>query len=249
MLESLPRPVVFAHRGASSYAPENTLAAFRLAVELGADAIELDAKLSADGQVMVIHDQSVDRTTNGSGNVNQLRGEYLGQLDAGSTFDHKYTGEPVPTLDQVFSEVGGKIFINVELTNYASGRDNLVPQVAELVEKHRLQDSVMFSSFNPVNLRKIHRLLPDCPVAILALAGNAGFLSRSIIGRWFSPQIVHPYLDDTTADFVRRQHRLGRRVHVWTVNMAEDMRRLFKMGVDGIFTDDPVLAMRIREEA
>ena len=249
MLESLRCPVIFAHRGASAYAPENTLAAFKLAVEMGADAIELDAKLSADGQVVIIHDQSVDRTTNGSGNVNQLKLDYLQQLDAGSSFDGKYHDEPVPSLDQVFAEVGGKIFINVELTNYASSSDDLVPRVADLVQKHNLQDGVIFSSFNPFNLVKIHRLLPACPVAILCLAGSRGALSRSLLGRWFSPKAVHPFLDDVTPGYVNRQHSIGRRVHVWTVNQPGDMKRLVAMGVDGIITDDPPTALKIREDA
>ncbi len=248
MLESLHRPVIFAHRGASAFAPENTLSSFKLAVEIGADAIELDAKMSADGHVMVIHDQSVDRTTDGTGKVNQLKLDYLQHLDAGCKFDGKFSREPIPTLDQVFVEVGGKIFINVELTNYASAGDELVPKVAELVKKHNLQDGVMFSSFNPLNLVKVRRLLPACPAAILCLDGPRGRMTRSFVGRWFSPHIVHPYLEDTSAEYVQDQHRIGRRVHVWTVNRPEDLRKLFSMGVDGVFTDDPQTAMKIRAE-
>ncbi|HBY09528.1 MAG TPA: glycerophosphodiester phosphodiesterase, partial [Chloroflexi bacterium] len=122
---NLPRPAIFAHRGASAYAPENTLAAFKLAVDQGADAIELDAKLCADGQIIVIHDQTVERTSNGAGKVADLPLSALQELDAGSWFGLEFKGEPIPTLDEVFEAVGQKIFINIELTNYASPRDLL----------------------------------------------------------------------------------------------------------------------------
>ena len=118
MIESLPQPVIFAHRGAAVYAPENTLAAFELALTQGADAIELDVKLSAEGCAVVIHDDTVDRTTNGAGRVKNLTLADLRSLDAGSAFSEKYSGEKIPLLEEVFEAVGGRALINVELTNY-----------------------------------------------------------------------------------------------------------------------------------
>ncbi len=146
MLDMISNPVIFAHRGASNYAPENTLAAFDLAYRQGAKAIELDAKLTADGQVVVIHDQTVDRTTGGSGRVKEMRLAQLKELDAGSHFDVSFKGEPIPTLDEVFAAFGPFLFINVELTNYASLLDPLPEKVAGLVKKHKLSQRVMFSS-------------------------------------------------------------------------------------------------------
>ena len=125
MLESLTKPTIFAHRGASAHAPENTLASFELAVTQGAEAIELDAKLTADGQIVVFHDQTVNRTTNGSGKVLELPLAALKELDAGHWFDTSFQGITIPTLEEVFEAVGRKIFINVELTNYASPGDQL----------------------------------------------------------------------------------------------------------------------------
>ncbi len=247
LLYSLPRPVIFAHRGASAHAPENTLAAFHLAVEQGADAIELDAKLSADGEVMVIHDATVDRTTNAKGAVNAFSASQLQQLDAGSHFSAAFQGERVPTLDQVLAAVGGQIFINIELTNYTSPRDVLPEKAAALVQKHHLQERILFSSFNPFNLRRAGRVLPGCPLAILALPGGSGFWMRSWIGRRFAPHILHPYLSDASKALIEREHKRGRRVHVWTVNDPQGMRRLFDDGVDGIFTDDPLLARPVRD--
>jgi len=247
-LFELPKPVIFAHRGASAYAPENTMAAFRLAAQQGVEAIELDAKLSADGEVIVIHDTTVDRTTNAKGEVRNFSVREFQQMDAGSHFSEEFRGEPVPTLRQVFEELGKKLFINVELTNYATPRDQLPEKVATLVKEYQLEEWVLFSSFNPFNLIRVRRELPDCPVGILALEGTAGWLARSFIGRWFAPQIIHPNLKDASADFIQKEHQRNRRVHVWTVNDPQDIERLFQDRVDGIFTDDPVTARKIRNQ-
>jgi glycerophosphoryl diester phosphodiesterase len=248
LLNVLPRQAIFAHRGASAYAPENTLAAFRLAVAQGADGIELDAKLSADGHVVVIHDPSVDRTTGARGLVRQMPLEQLRALDAGSFFDPKFAGEPIPTLDAVFAEVGVQTFINVEMTNYASPNDGLPDAIADLVIRHGLQERVFFSSFHPLNLLRIRRRLPKTPVAMLALPGAMGALQRGWLGRWFAPELLHPYFSDISPRRLQAEHRRGRRVNAWTVNEAAEMRRLWKFGIDGIITDDPLLARTVLEE-
>jgi len=245
MLSMISSPIIFAHRGASSYAPENTLAAFDLAYRQKAEAIELDAKLSADEQVVVIHDQTVDRTTQGRGRVKEMSLAALKELDAGSHFDVAFKGEPIPSLDEVFAAFGQLLFINVELTNYASLMDALPDKVAELVKRHKLSRRVMFSSFNPIALLRIHRLLPETPVGLLALPGNNGSWARSWPGRIVPYQALHPALSDVTATLVGNCHQRGKRVFVWTVNQVEDMRRLIEMNVDGIFTDDPVRARQV----
>ncbi len=248
MLESLPRPIVFAHRGASAHAPENTIASFELALAQGADAIELDVKLSADGHVIVHHDPTVDRTTNGKGKVKDLSLAELKKLDAGSFFAENFHGEKIPTLEEVFEVVGKRTFINVELMNYKTPRDHLVEAVCMLVKKHHMQKRIIFSSFFSSNLTKARSYLPDVPRGLLALNGLLGAWARSfgfVFGKY---QALHPYLTDMTQQEVARVHRLHRRIHVWTVNKEEDMRRLFGWGVDGIFTDDPQLALRVRTE-
>lgn len=249
MLASLPKPLIFAHRGASAHAPENTLAAFELALAQNADAIELDVKLSADGYAVVIHDQTVDRTTNGHGRVKDLSLAQLKALDAGSFFSEKFRGEKIPTLEEVFEAVGRRTFINVELTNYNTPRDGLVETVCTLVKKLGLQERVLFSSFFASNLSKARTLLPEVPRGLLALNGLLGAWARSFGFAFGRYQALHPFLKDVTPQQVQRVHRLNRRIHVWTVNAAEDMRRLFSWGVDGIFTDDPGLAGQIRSES
>lgn len=243
-----PRPLIIAHRGASAYAPENTMAAFAEALEQGADGFELDAKLTADGHVVVIHDFTVDRTTGGRGDVRKQTLAQLKELDAGSWFDERFRGERIPLLDEVFEAFGRQTLINVELTNYASPADALPDRVAELVLRHGVEDNVFFSSFHPINLARIARRLPSAPLALLALQGVRGKLARGLVGRWFAPRILHPYFTDVNAAVVAREHRRRREVNVWTVNDPAEMDRLFKLGIDGIITDDPRLARQVLEE-
>jgi glycerophosphoryl diester phosphodiesterase len=249
MLETLPRPTVFAHRGASAHAPENTLAAFELALAQGADGIELDAKLSADGHVVVIHDATVDRTTDRQGRVKDMSLTELRSLDAGGFFAEQYRGEKVPTLEEVFEVLGKRMFLNVELTNYNTPGDYLVESVCMLVKKCGLQKQVLFSSFFASNLSKARGLLPEVPRGLLAFNGLLGAWARSFGFAFGRYQALHPNLKDVTPQQVQRVHRLKRRVHVWTVNTAEDMRRLFNWDVDAIFTDDPQLAIQVRGES
>ena len=244
MLPDLPRPVIFAHRGASAYAPENTLSAFNLAVAQGTDAIELDAKLSADGQVVVFHDATLERTTNGTGPVAQKTLAELRALDAGTYFSNQFSGEKIPLLEEVFEAVGKKTFINIELKNYATPFDQLVEKVCALVAKHELEDRVLFSSFNAANLRQAHELMPTVPRGLLALGGWAGAWSRSFGFTFGEYAALHPCFRDVNVQQIQRVHRLKRRIHTWTVNKVEMIKQLKEWGVDGIYTDVPLMALK-----
>ncbi len=238
-------PIILGHRGAKNYAPENTLAAFNLALDQGADGVELDAKLSADGTVVVHHDATLDRTTNGKGRLARFSFAALRELDAGSFFSEAFRGEKIPSLEEVFESIGRRAVINVELTNYSTPHDSLVEKVCELVRRHGLQKSVIFSSFNAGNLKKAARLLPEVPRGLLALGGILGVWSRSFGFNFGAYDALHPYVTDVTAQTVQRVHKLKRKINVWTVNTEEDVRRMAGWGVDGIMTDDPLLAVRI----
>ena len=248
MFNTLPYPIIFAHRGASAHAPENTLAAFELAIEQGADGIELDVKLSADGKVVVIHDPTVDRTTGAHGRVKDLPLAELRAMDAGSSFSVKFQNERIPTLEEVFETVGKRTFINVELTNYNSPRDHLVESVCALVKKFGMQKRVLFSSFLSSNLSHARRYLPGVPTGLLALDGVLGLWPRSFGFAFGRYDALHPNIKNVTQQQIYFVHRLKRRIHVWTVNDAADLQRLFKWGVDAVFTDDPQLAARVRGE-
>ena len=238
MLNSLPSPIIFAHRGASTHAPENTIAAFELALQQGADAIELDVKLSADGIPVVIHDATVDRTTDGSGTVADLSLPAIKELDAGN-------GQHIPTLAEVFESVGGKLLINVELTNYKTKNDQLVDKVVEVINKHNLAESIIFSSFLPKNLKRAEELLHQTPRGLLALPNILGWVVRNFAFKKGNYQALHPHLKDTSRKQIEKAHAINRRVHIWTVNEPDDMHRLADWGADGIFTDDPKLAVDI----
>lgn len=239
--ERLGFPLVIGHRGASAYAPENTLSAFERAVALGADGVELDAKLTADGQIVVIHDQTLERTTNGAGKVRQKTLAELRGLDAGSWFGAAFAGELIPTLEQVLETVGGKILVDIELTNYATPFDPLPERAAELVRRMGLQDRVIFTSFFPTNLYRARRVLPQVAAGQLAWVGRLGALTRGWLGRQVAPRWSVPYYTDLSAAYIRQQHLRNRRVIAWTVNQPEDAARLLAWGVDGIITDDPVM--------
>lgn len=244
-LSDLPRPAIIAHRGASAYAPENTLASFELAMRQGADAVELDAKLTQDGHIVVMHDQTVDRTTMHTGYVKDLTLAQLRKMDAGSHFDIAFAGESIPTLDEVLKAVGKMTYTNIELTNLISPFDNLPAKTAALVRRHKILQRVWFSSFNPVALLRIHRLLPESPVGLLALPGAAGWWARSPLGRLVPHHSLHIASKDARPGLVKRLHREQRMVFVYTVNQESEMASLFEMGVDGIFTDDPLLARKV----
>jgi glycerophosphoryl diester phosphodiesterase len=244
----LKRPAIFAHRGSSAYAPENTLASFELAVKQHADAIELDATLSADGQVVVIHDDTVDRTTNGTGLIKSLDLSELKFLDAGVKFNPTYQSERIPTLAEVFEAVGQQILIDVELKNYTSPTDDLPDRVIALVKKYALQSSVMLSSLNLIALIRARSLLPEITLGLITLPGFASITLRSRLVRLGPLFALHPNYKDVTPALVNAAHRTKSRVHAFTVNLPEDMRRLFNDGVDGIFTPDPLMAQKVLAE-
>jgi len=244
MIEHFPRPIIFAHRGDFAHAPENTLPSFQQALQKGADGVELDAKLTADGHVIVIHDPTVDRTTDGKGRVTSLPLEAVRKLDAGKWFNEKFTGTKVPLLEEVFAIVGKDKMINIELTNYSSPRDGLVVKVCELVKRHNNCGQILFSSFFPSNLKIAAQILPEVPRGLLAMPGLVGLWARSFGFMFGDYQALHPHISNTSREQMQRVHRLKRRVHVWTANKPEEINRLKEWGVDGIITDDPQTAIR-----
>ena len=250
-------PLCIAHRGASARAPENTLAAFKEAIDLGADAIELDVHLSADAIPMVIHDDSVDRTTNGRGLVSALTCRSLRRLDAGAWFSSRFRGERIPTLEEALECARGRCGLNIEIKEPGGGRGRggrargtgasdpgAVPRaVAGVLARTGFKEPLIVSSFSTRALRQARAAMPDV---------NMGFLaSRSLRGlralhRRIGLYAVHPHVGLATARRVRLAHRLGLLVLFWTVNEARLMRRLLALGGDGLMTDDPAIFRDLR---
>lgn len=240
-------PLVIAHRGASVHAPENTIAAFSLAAEIGADAVELDAKLTADGQVVVHHDRTLDRTTTGTGPLKSRTLEELQRLDAGSHFNLSYAGERIPTLSEVFRAVADRLLINIELSNYASPFDCLPEAVVKLVHEFGLEKRVLLSSFNPAGLIKVRKLAPEIQLGLLTDAKEPRWL-RLFFGMLTPHEAIHPSMTLISEDMIEGQHRQGRWVNVWTVNELENIKRLVHLGVEGVITDVPDLAREVVQE-
>ena len=240
-------PLVYAHRGANTCAPENTLAAFCKARQQGADGIEMDVKLTADGEVVIMHDQTVNRTTNGHGLLRSYSLVDLRRLDAGSWFDNAFRGERVPTLGEIFETLQDSILYDIELTNYGTPFDQLLDKVLALIQKYELAHKVMVTSFFPNNISRFRSLAPSIEGGVIALKGMAGFLSRSIVGRWFAPRAVIPVYLDLTPKYILQQKAQNRKVFPWTVNDPADIQRMARWGVDGLITDVPETACKTLE--
>jgi glycerophosphoryl diester phosphodiesterase len=234
------RTLNWAHRGASGHAPQNTIAAFTLAADMGADGIELDVRLSADGEAMVIHNQSVDDTTDGTGPVHRKTVAELKALDAGSWFDARFAGERVPTLAEAFDAVGERLWINVEV-KVQPGHHPLEQEakVVHLIEDRDLVERVIVSSFSPRSLRRVYTMNRHIPLGLL-YARPLSSLS-CLFRRWLGVpyRALHPHFSQVDVRRVGEAHRRGQWVNVWTVDAADDMRRMRDLGVDGIITNYP----------
>ena len=245
----LSRPLCIAHRGASARAPENTLAAFSEAVRLGANAIELDVHLTADGVPVVIHDGTVDRTTNGRGEVAAMTSKDLRRLDAGSWFSSRFRGERVPTLEESLEFARGRCGMNVEIKDpparRATGRDAppaapdaVARAVALAVMRTRFNDFLVVSSFSPRALQQARAAMKRVRLGYLVSRSLRGLRAVHRRVGLFS---VHPHVRLAGPRRIRLARRLGLVVVFWTVNDLRLMRRLLALGGDGLMTDDPAL--------
>lgn len=231
--------LVIAHRGASAAAPANTMTAFEKAVALGADAIEFDVHLSADGVPVIIHDFSVDATTDGSGRVAEMDLAQLKQLDAGAYFDSAFAGERIPTLEKVLQTFSDRLLLNIELKS-TSPRDNgLERAVLAMVEQYELANHVLLSSFNPFSLRRAKKIAPHVRVGLLYAPDLPLFLSRAWLAPLFPHEARHPEHTMVDARYMAWARRRGYRVNAWTVDDPDEMRRLIDLGVSGIITNVP----------
>ena len=221
-----------AHRGASGTFPENTVSAFRAAVEAGADMCELDVQLSRDGAVVVIHDDTVERTTDGIGEVAELTLEEIKRLDAGAKFKGgPFKGAQIPTLDEVFSATSGKCGLNIELK--AGGLEHQVAQIMQA--RNALSDSIV-SSFDWEYLKKIQQLNFNIRVGLLAEEKPVELMMNAVAMRAYS---INPRWDMVTPDLCKAAHERGLKLYTWTVDADARMRALIESGVDGIMTNYP----------
>ncbi len=240
--------VVYAHRGFSAIAPENTMVAFQKALDFGATGIELDVQLSKDGVVMVCHDEKVDRTTDGQGFLVDYTCAELQKLDAGSWFcSHegcqckKYQGVTIPTLKEVLEllterPANATVELNIELKTGIVDYPELEEKVLELTHQYGIHSRTIFSSFNHYSLKKMRELDSKARIGVLYIAG--------IYEPWeyvkqFAAEAIHPIFYNIRPELVKQAHRAGIKVNPFTVNEPGMMKKMIDCGVDGVITNYP----------
>ncbi|NLP11924.1 glycerophosphodiester phosphodiesterase [bacterium] len=229
--ESVPFYVT-AHRGASGWAPENTLAAFTKAIELGSDYSELDVRLSKDGVVVLSHDDSLRRTTGQSGAVWDYTLEELKTFDAGSWFGPEFAGEKIPTLQEVMRLVKGKMKLNIEV-KISRKEPEIVQKVIEVIRQEGFDKDCMITSFDQATVEKVIELAPDLPAGLIFSETTKADV---FAGPW---PILSVRFSAVNEAFVVKARKAGKRIHVWTVNDEQKMRDLLALKVDGIITNYP----------
>lgn len=232
---------IWGHRGASAYAPENTLAAFALARTMGAHGVELDVQLTADGRLVCIHDETLDRTTDGHGWVQDHTLDEIGRLDASAGMS-EYAGERVPTLDEVFELLAGTgMYVNVELKNSLRPYPGMEETVLALVDEFGMGDRVVISSFNHISLAGLRESGAQERVSGLGLLHGDVLHEPWAYAQGLGLTALHPpfayvqYVPET----VERSHALGLAVNPWTLNDVDEMRQAVELGVDAIITNFP----------
>ena len=234
---SLPLPLVIAHRGDVATAPENTLPAFTNALTAGADAVELDVRLTQDRQLVVFHDRLLDRTSNGTGRVDATTLSQVRSLDVGSWFGPAFKGEGAPTLDEVFELLPQEFLINVEMKVILSGMKLIAHLVAQAIGRHQRWESTLVASFDPVALWHLRRMEPRI---------SRGYIwSKThpypIRSRWFSPlvqaQWYDPANDTYSPNLHRKLRRNGHRVLAWDLDFNCDMKAMAEARLEAVVTN------------
>ena len=235
----LGNPVeVTAHRGYSVAYPENTIPAFKGAIQVGADWAELDVQQTADGEVIVMHDSNLKRTTGLDKEVWQVTWDEIKDLDNGSWFDKKYQTVRIPTLEEVLKVCRGKIHLNIEIK--PSGHDkDLEEQVAKLLKKYHMRDTCVVSSLKYDSLRKIKEADDSIETA---------YITSVSYGNFTDLEYADGYSVESTLlskSFVNKAQKAGKQIYVWTVNSEERLEKVVGMGIDNVITDDPVMAKEL----
>lgn len=242
----IEKTLILAHRGASAYAPENTMEAFELAAKMGADGMELDVHLTSDGEVVVCHDEKIDRTSNGQGLITSYTLSELKAMDFGYHFyDGQRKGIKLPTLDEVYGLLAPlDMIVNVEIK---SANPDIAKACDDIAKRHKMEKNVIYSSFNHFQIQKAKEVIGDAFIAPL--------YSFNMLNPWnycvdIGAAAVHPKLTQIRLlpDYVKSCHDRGIRVHTWTANTEGDISFLLDAGVDAIITNYPDVALKLRDQ-
>lgn len=238
--------LIFAHRGYSAVNPENTMKAFLEAKKAGADGLELDVQMTKDGELVVIHDEKVDRTTDGIGFIKDLTYNEIKKLDAGYKFKKWYKKHPIPSLKEVVEWLTtNKLICNIELKNTLIPYEGMEEKVIDLVRRYGLSDRIIISSFNHYSLVYSYKIAPEIEIAPLC--------SECIYKPWLYAKSIHaksihpkyfPALDEVIIETMKN----GIAVRPYTINKESHMKRLFSIGCSAIITDEPAKALKIKRQ-
>jgi glycerophosphoryl diester phosphodiesterase len=235
-----------AHRGGAAYAPENTLAAFKNAIDLGADYFELDVHLSSDGHVIVFHDDTLNRTSDGKGLLKDHTLAQLKKLDAGSWFSPRFKGERIPTLEEALNLARGKIGVVIEIKNGPFFHEGIEKKVVGMIQERKMEKDVIIISFDHACLQKIHRLDPSIQTGVLFYAN---ILDSHKVAKDVGAAYIGPGVELTTEKMIMDCQRNGIKVNPWTANDEAQINRLISWGTDAITTDRPDLVLKLTGRA
>ncbi|WP_027407727.1 glycerophosphodiester phosphodiesterase [Anoxybacteroides tepidamans] len=236
---------IFAHRGSAGTHPENTMIAFYEAERVGADGIELDVQMTKDGALVVIHDETIDRTTDGTGWVKDFTYRELQRFNAVYKFAEKYRVCRIPLLEEVLAWVSStSLLLNIELKNGLIAYEKLEEKVIGMIKHYRLGSRVVLSSFNHNSMARCHQIAPDIETALLYM--------EPLYQPWQYVRLLgasglHPYHRTVSESFVREAHMHRVAVRPFTINKEEVMKQMFQYQVDAIFTDYPLKAKKIKK--
>ncbi len=242
---------VIAHRGASACYPENTLSAFRAAINMKADMVELDVQFTADREVVVFHDEQISRCTNGRGRVADYPFTRLRQLDAGAWFHKIFAGERIPSLAEVLALCKGRIAVNIEVKTEAvtdSVSGGIEERCLKMVDEIGMREHVVYSSFDSRAILHFKEIDQDAPVAVLYEKKQHGSRLPSEIVECLGADAFNCSRRELSGTWLADLKRSGIPVHIYTVNDEKNMRRLLDLGVDGIFTNRPDVLRSVWEE-
>ncbi|NFV12756.1 glycerophosphodiester phosphodiesterase [Clostridium sporogenes] len=234
---------ILAHRGASAYAPENTMVAFKKAIDMNADGIELDVHLSKDGRIVIIHDEKVDRTTNGKGEVKDFTLDELKKLDAGFWFSDEYEGERIPTLEELLKLINNtNIYLNIEIKAGYRIYPNIEEKVIDMIEKYKILDRVIISSFDHYSLVRVKEINLNIKTGMLY---EAALYEPWDYARSIKVEALHPNYITLTKEFIDKANINNLEINPYTVNDENDMERLIKSKVTSVITNYPDKAHQI----
>lgn len=239
---------VISHRGANLDAPQNTIPAFERSLEIGVDGFETDIHLSSDGVPVICHNYTIDETSNGKGEVKSMTYDELRSYDFGSWFNEKFKGTKLPSVEEFLTicENADIEIMNIEIKPPLDGDMTIVAKTIEAVKAHGLFDKLLISSFSADVLVECKKVDPDCKTGYLYAPDKKHCYTQMLFGyvefaKKIKADYLHPHFLSVNRRYVRRLHENGIGINVWTVDKERIARKLLKLGVDGIITNDPIM--------